>query len=163
MPKLNSVPAPLATAAPGEAEQRQHHRHLCIDGGVVRLAVRPAYRGQRAVLVDISAGGLGLLLGEPIEVGAVLAFDLWLPQGADARGRVARVRHCTSHPAPAEAPWRTRRLLVPRLLRRLVGLAEPATGGRAWMVGCEFSRPLEPGELAETLRLLGLDQPASPR
>src|SRR5438132_858619 len=123
MPQLETDLGLSPAAALAATEQRHHQRHLCLEGGVLRLAVRPAYRGQRAILMDLSAGGLGLLLGEPLEVGAVIAFDLCLPQGPDARGRLAQVRHCPPHPVPEDAPWLPRRSLVPRLLRRLFGLS----------------------------------------
>jgi hypothetical protein len=140
---------------PGSLDQRQAQRYLCIEGGVLRLAVRPAYRGQRAVLMDVSAGGIGFLLGQPLKVGDVLAIDLFLPQGLEACGRLAHVRHCTPHPAPEDAPWLQRRPTVSRFLRRMVGLSDDASEKQAWLVGCEFSRPLAPGELAESLRVLG--------
>jgi hypothetical protein len=145
------------------ADQRNHQRHLSLEGGVVRLAVRPAYRGQLAILMDLSAGGLGLLVGEPLEPGSVLAFDLFLPQGPDARGRLAYVRHCTPYPAPKDAPWHRPRPLVPRLLRRLVGLDASRPEEPAWLIGCEFNRPLADDELATSLHLLGLNGDAGSR
>ena len=50
----------------------------------MRLAVRPAFGGRRALLIDVSAGGVGLLLADPLEPGAALAMQLSAP-GVEAR------------------------------------------------------------------------------
>lgn len=133
-------------------DQRQHERYVCFEGGTLRLAVRPEYKGRRALLVDTSAGGLAFLLEAPLEPGTVLALELGDPDSGDARGRLARVRHCRPHLAPAEAPWLPRIPTLARFLRRLLGTPTPA--GEAWLIGCEFNRPLEEPELKKLLAFL---------
>jgi len=143
-----SDPAALSEAT----DQRQHDRYICLDGGTLRLAVRPEYKGRRALLVDTSAGGVGFLLEAPLEPGTMLALELGDSGSGDARGRVARVRHCRPHPAPANAPWLPRTPPLARFLRRLLGT--PAPQEQAWLIGCESTRPLEEHELKELLALL---------
>jgi PilZ domain-containing protein len=150
MPHLqrDACPSPAASAA---AEERRHERHLCVEGGTVRLAVRPTFRGHRAILVDVSAGGIGVLLEGPLAEGTVLALHL----GGVDRGRMARVRHCRPHPAPADAPWQPRPSATLQFFRRLVGLPAPPPAVQSWLAGCEFTQPLAEGELEELLALLG--------
>jgi hypothetical protein len=129
-----------------DSNLRRHPRHLCIDGSVLRLAIRPEFRGRRALLVDVSAGGIGILLESPLEAGTVLAFELKSEDGAGPMARVARVRHSRPHPAPDNAPWLPRASALSGFFRRLVG--RPArTVGQAWLVGCEFDRPLSDSEI----------------
>ena len=100
MPQLDPAARPQEPAPPPQAERRCHRRHLCLRGNVLILAVRPAFRGRRALLTDVSAGGMGLLLSEPLPVGADLALDLALVAGEAAAGRLAHVRHCRVRPVP---------------------------------------------------------------
>lgn len=129
---------------------RQHPRLLCVDGGVLRLSVRPEFRGRPALMLDISAGGIGLVLQEPIAVDAQLVFELRSEEGLDSIGRLARVRHCRPHPTPGDAPWLPATPLVSRIFRTMFR-AQAAPLEPAWFVGCEFDRPLSDAEL----RVLG--------
>jgi hypothetical protein len=160
MPPIVPAACPDAIDAPEADEQRRHLRHLCLDGSVIRLAVRPEYRGRRALLMDASAGGVGFLLQDPLELGTVLAVELGGPHAGAAQGRVARVCHCRPHPTPADAPWLPRRPVVVELLWRVLRL--PAPTPVAWHIGCEFTRPLEEEELAGLLTLLGRRHPLGP-
>jgi hypothetical protein len=119
-----------------------------MDGGVLRLAVRPEFRGRRALMLDISSGGIGFVLQEPLEPGTVFVFEVTSEQGLDAVGRLARVRHCRPHPTPPDAPW-------------LPTASGTPTAEHAWFVGCAFDQPLSDAEikqLAERLQAAPLGE-----
>jgi hypothetical protein len=137
------------------AELRRHPRHLCLDAGVLRLAVRPEFRGRRGVLINVSASGIAFLLQEPLEAGAMLAFEVAGPEeGGPPLARVARVRHCRPHPVPADAPWLPPAPLINVILRRLFFRPAPAPPGAAWLIGCEFDRPLTDDEARQVVAQL---------
>src|SRR4051812_17722563 len=104
-PQTESKIDAMDIATLSEVDLRRYRRFVCLDGGVVRLAVRPEFRGRRALLFDISAGGIGLVLEKPIEAGAVLLFELRRAAENESVNRVARVRHVRPHPMPEDAPW----------------------------------------------------------
>lgn len=142
-----NVPA-LDIASLHEADLRRHPRQLCVDGSVLRLAVRPEFRGRRAVLIDVSAGGIGFLLKDPLEADTMLAFEL---QGAGDFGpitRVARVRHSRPHPTPANAPWLPPTPVFSRFFRGLFGQPTPPAIGLAWLIGCQWDKPMSDAEIA---------------
>jgi PilZ domain len=128
------------------ANLRQHPRIVCVDGGVLRLAVRPEFRGRRALMLDISTGGIGFLLQDPLEPGTNLVFELRSAAGLETVGRVACVRHCRPHPMPADAPWLDAPPLMSRIFRSMFRQQAPSDK-QAWFVGCEFNRPLRDSEL----------------
>jgi hypothetical protein len=150
MTYLEPDTCPTAT----EAEQRRHRRHLCIDGKIMRLAVRPEFRGRRALLFDVSVSGIGFLLQDALELGIVLVFEVQGPNGTDTVGRIARVRHCREHAVPADAPWLPPTPALSRFFRGLFGLETPKPEGHAWLVGCEFDRPLNEDELKQLVEQL---------
>lgn len=129
------------------SDLRQHPRIICIDGSVLRLAVRPEFRGRKAIMLDISTGGIGLVLQEPVDAGATLVFELIDSSGADSIGRLARVRHCRPHPVPPEAPWLPKAPVLSKFFRSLLRIEPPKPEGHAWFVGCEFDRPLSEAEM----------------
>ena len=140
--------------APGSADsdlagdQRTHSRHLPGEGIGLRLAVQPTYRGHRAVLYDISTGGIGLLMEQPLEVGTTIAVDL-RDRPSDGVCRIARVAHVRVHTTPQDAPWAPRVHPVRNVLRRFLGgksALEPC-----WFVGCRFDSPLSEDELSRLL------------
>ncbi len=128
-------------------DNRKHCRHLCVEGGVLRLAVRPEFRGRRAVLVDVSAGGIGFLLPDPLAAGATLVFEVKGTSGAETIARIARVRHCRPHPVPPDAPWFPKPVGISKIFRLMFGVKSPPSEGNAWLVGCEFDRPLSEDEV----------------
>ncbi|MSQ96035.1 MAG: PilZ domain-containing protein [Gemmataceae bacterium] len=136
------------------SEYRKHSRHLCLAGGVLRLAVRPEFRGRRAILIDVSAGGIGFLLPDALEAGTTLVFELKAAAGTDAMARIARVRHSRPHPVPVDAPWLPRPAGVSKIFRRMLGLKAPPPEGEAWLVGCEFDQPLSEDEVKRFLEQL---------
>jgi hypothetical protein len=148
MPDLEQDDCWLESAPLHEPDLRRHPRYLSLDGGVLRLAVRPEFRGRRAILVDVSTGGIGFLLEHTLEVGTVLVVEL---QGLESIRRVARVRHTRPRPVPARAPWLSSRPAYSRFFRSLVGLPTPPPKAQAWFVGCEFDRPLSETEMKQLL------------
>jgi hypothetical protein len=152
------IPSPVADTQ--ASDLRQHPRIMCMDGGVLRLAVRPEFRGRRALMLDISTGGIGFVLQEPLEPDTVFVFELKSEPGLEALGRLARVRHCRPHPTPLDAPWLPPTPLVSRIFRSMFRMQAPPEGD-AWFVGCEFDRPLSDAEmkqLAERLQALSAQQ-----
>lgn len=145
---------PDTCPATKEAEQRRHPRHLCIDGKIMRLAVRPEFRGRRALMFDVSVSGIGFLLQDALELETILVFELQGPDGTDTVGRIARVRHCRQHAIPADAPWLPPTSTLGKLFRGLFGLKTPQPQGHAWLVGCEFDRPLSEDELKQLVEHL---------
>ena len=147
MSRLVSETHTTPPAAPTTPSRRGHSRHVVFDGSVVYLAVRPTFGGRRGLLVDVSAGGVGLVLDGPLEPGTALAVQ---PAAPGVEGRPARVAHCRPFPAPADAPWLSWRERMAVAACRILRLPEPRAA-RAWFVGCEFARPLSDNELSEVL------------
>ena len=150
MPDIQQQPDSIETASLHEADLRKHRRHLCVDSGVIRLSVRPEFRGRRALLVDISAGGIGFLLEEPLDAGMMLVFELKTGTGAEPMNRIARVRHSRLHSVPLEAPWLPQSSGLGKIFRGLFGLKAPPPA-QAWLVGCEFDRSLSDTEIGQFL------------
>jgi hypothetical protein len=142
-------PGPGATAEALVGNERGHVRYLCGEGAATRLVSRPVPGGRRALLRDVSAGGVGLLLDHPLEVGRPVAVDLWDAPGASC-ARLAKVVHVRPHPAPAEA-GRPAGGRLPALLRRLLGLRPARREGGWWFVGCEFDLPLTDDDVRRAL------------
>jgi hypothetical protein len=150
MNDLKSDAPMLDTVSAHEADLRRQPRQLSIDGSVLKLAVRPEFRGRRALLVDVSTGGIGFLLEDTLEPGTVLAFDL---QGGDETApatRVAKVRHARPHPVPKDAPWIPPTPAFSRFFRNLLGQSPPQPP-MGWLIGCEFDRPLSDAEVKQLL------------
>lgn len=146
MLELQTAPDPL-TATPMGNENRKHARHLCLDGGVLKLAVRPEFRGRRALLIDVSAGGIGFVLADELPIGSVMVFEVQRPPSMDTIGRIAKVRHCRPHATPPDAPWLEKPSTYKHLFRRLLGMKKPEPQGHAWLIGCEFTQPLSEDEV----------------
>jgi hypothetical protein len=137
-----------AAAAPASgADQRVHVRHLCGEGVVLRLAIRPEYRAHLSLIQDVSAGGVGLLLSRPLELGSVIAVEVSIRPG-ELCTRMARVAHIRRHPTPPDAPWLSRPNLLLALVRRLLGHTPPPLEP-CWFIGCRFDRPLSADELKQ--------------
>jgi hypothetical protein len=144
-------PTPAQRAGPGLAEnQREHVRHLCADGLTMCLAVRLSYGGHRVLVRDISAGGLGLLMARPLEVGTVIAVELSGGPGEEGCSRLARVAHARLHATPADAPWLPRPHAVMAFLRWFFGAPGPRQEP-SWFVGCRFDVPLTEEEVRRLL------------
>jgi hypothetical protein len=133
-------------------DQRQHVRYLSVADNALRLAICPEFRGHRALLRDVSIGGLGLLLDRPLEVGVILAIELRGAPEESCCTRVAQVMHARPYPTPADAPWLPKPSPLVAFLRGLVGLP-PRRGPlpTCWLIGCRFNQPLPEEELQRLL------------
>ncbi len=132
-------------------EGRRYARYVSFQGDVLRLAVRPAFGGRMAILLNVSVGGLGFLLDVPLKAGDVLALNMNSSDEAGSAVRLARVCHCRPHPMPADAPWRRRPSVLNRLASWFLASKAAQPGGEAWLIGCAFNRPLEEAELEQLL------------
>ncbi|MBI3821045.1 MAG: PilZ domain-containing protein [Planctomycetes bacterium] len=147
-------PCSIETASLREADLRRHPRHVCLDGGTLRLAVRPEFRGRRALLVDLSAGGIGFVLEDAQEAGTTEVFNLQGPDGTEPVSRIARVRHSRAHPTPPDAPWLPPATGFGKIFRGLFGVPAPKVEKHAWLVGCQFDRPLSEDEINQVVAQL---------
>jgi hypothetical protein len=120
----------------------------------MRLAIRPEFRCRRALVLNVSSGGLGFLLDTPLEKGTVLAMELGAAE-EETKGLVARVVHSRPHPIPVEAPWLPRPSRLARLVRWVLRRPKPVPEGTAWVVGCQFNRLLTEPELQSLLHQVG--------
>jgi hypothetical protein len=153
MPDIEEQSESINDASQGDADLRKHRRHLCVDGGVLRVSVRPEFRGRQAMLVDVSAGGIGFLVEEPLDADTMLVFELKGSANAEPSNRIARVRHSRPHAMPADAPWAPPPSPFSRFLRGFFSKRTPPTR-QAWLVGCQFDRPLSDAEIAQFLNQL---------
>lgn len=139
------------------ADQRKFGRHLCFDGKVIRLSVRPEFRGRRVMLLDLSEGGIGFISEHSLEEGTVIVFELQGPESTTTGNRIARVRHSRAHPVPPEAPWIKRTPKVSKFFRSLLGMSSSPPAANAWLIGCEFDSPLTQPELDQLVAKLRLE------
>jgi hypothetical protein len=131
----------LSLSATSAMEQRADVRYRCGDGTVMRLAVRPEFRGHRALLHDFSAGGVGILMERPVDLGTILLVELRSDSTETGSNHLARVVHVRRHPTPPDAPWAPRPTLG-RTLRKLFGLGPAQPEVVSWFIGCRFHQPL---------------------
>ncbi len=151
--RAHPAPKPAPVTAPQPTDQRRHERLDSVRGGTLRIAVRPTYRGHPALLLNVSSGGLGFLIETPLAAGAVVAVEVCGRIPGEGVSRMARVCHCCPYFVPGSTtPEQTPTLL--RFVRRLIGMPTPAPQPRFWLIGAEFSRPLEADELNEMLNLV---------
>jgi hypothetical protein len=135
-----------------DLDQRKHARFLCMEGGVLKLSVRPEFRGRRAYLIDLSSTGIGFIVEEALVADSVIVFELQSPEGHGVN-RTARVRHARPHPAPDDAPWVPKPAVLSQLYRTLFGSSTSAPP-MAWLVGCEFDHPISVQEIRQFLQSL---------
>jgi PilZ domain-containing protein len=116
------MPKPARAATPAAAaladNRRRHERFHCLPRPSVRFVRRLSFRPAQAYLVDVSAGGVGLLVGRRVEPGTILLLQL---------------------PGPPEASFQPRLACVVNI--------RPYVGG-GWILGCELDAPLDEEELA---------------
>jgi hypothetical protein len=112
MPAQRVLPRTQA-ASPGSAEERRAFRRYTAD---LEVSCRTLGAGRAdswpARLRDISAGGVGLVLGRRFEAGTLLAVDLANTASGSPRTLLSRVMHVTAQP---EGEW----LLGLALLREM--------------------------------------------
>jgi hypothetical protein len=78
-----------------EIERRGQLRYNCGSARVAHLAVRPSFRAVRALVSNVSAGGLGLTFSRALEPGTILAVQVRGRRLGVSVVRVARVIHAT--------------------------------------------------------------------
>ena len=98
-------------------ERRSEPRWPCRRGHVCRVLVRPSFQTKNALILDLSTGGIGLILAVPLEEGQQLAIQLPLVREDTSETHRARVVHVRRH-----EEW-------------------------GWVHGCCFDRPLSEEEL----------------
>jgi PilZ domain len=150
-----SIVMPEATIT--DSEGRSHSRFVCVEGNVLRLAIRPQFKGRLAILVDVSEGGIAFVMDDALEPGTVLAFEVKGAGENQAVGRLARVRHSRPHPVPADAPWLPKVSPFAKVIRNLFGGAQ-VPKPQAWLVGCQFDRPLAEAEVKQLLEELAANE-----
>jgi hypothetical protein len=106
---------------PPEGERRAAVRHPCSGHGPDRLVVRAGTESRWARPCDISVGGIGLLLAQPVAPGTRLTIQMRGQQAALSPG-----------------------------LEAVVVYARPLEHG-IWRVGCAFDHPLSDRELEQFL------------
>lgn len=91
---MQQAPEAKAAVLTG-AERRQHPRHVCGYQALCRSGGRAWWP---VVFVNLSTGGAAVALSSPIELGATVAFTIYLPEcdALQVRGRVLRVETSSS-------------------------------------------------------------------
>ena len=119
----SSPQQPTPTDAPAVgANRRAQTRYRFPPGRSCRFVAWPDCRCRRATLFDVSAGGLGLLLDEPPELGWDVVVQLPVAGQSGVRSLSGRVAHAMRQP-----------------------------DGR-WLAGCALWRPLSEADVAALLQ-----------
>lgn len=108
-------------------ERRAFPREACY-WRVYALAPFPMTAPQKrfvATMRDLSATGVGLLLGQPLDVGNLLIVEVQDPTAKLAVSKIAQVVHVRENPESSR--------------------------GKRWHAGCEFREPLTEDELRALL------------
>jgi hypothetical protein len=100
------------------AERRAHARHHFLRPPLIHFRLQPSFHNGAALVHDLCAHGMGLVVAYRLEPGAVLLTQLWASLPGTLRTRLARVVHAT-----------------------------PLPDG-TWRLGCRFTPPLSAAELA---------------
>jgi hypothetical protein len=85
-----------------DLERRAQPRHNCGSARVIHLAIRPSFRAVRAIVSNVSAGGLGLTFNRALDPGTILAVQVRGRRLGVSLVRVARVVHATQ----SDGHWR---------------------------------------------------------
>jgi hypothetical protein len=107
---------------PLTADKRAWVRHPCTIHTTCHSNGDGPAVSESARILDISRGGLALLVTGPFEAGTLLAIDLPLGSQGSKRRVLARVVH------------------------------RKGRDGRYWVLGCAFTQPLSPEELQALMR-----------
>jgi hypothetical protein len=111
-------PTTACLPVPGGKERRQEARHPCRQAHVCRILVRPSFQPRYALLDNVSARGVGLVLSCRLRSGTVLALRLPGLRPGLSCTQSATVQHFRRY-----EPW-------------------------GWLHGCSLGRPLSDEELA---------------
>jgi hypothetical protein len=110
-----------ATATLSGIERRQAVRHACSFRTICQPIALVQANTVPVAVRDISVGGIGLVCRAPAPPGTFLVIELQNTQGGSSLRLRARVMHSTRQE------------------------------GRSWVLGCMFTQPLSPNELAGLL------------
>ena len=127
-----------------------------MDGTRLKLSVFPEFRCRRGLLIDVSTGGIGVLLEDEIPVGTRVVFEVLAGSGGPGLSRTAKVRHTRSRTAPEDAPWMPRTPPMSAFFRNLFRLKSPTPAAQGWFLGCEFDEPMGKEDVDRLLAMLQL-------
>jgi hypothetical protein len=96
------------------AERRQSPRYTLERWLSVRFIIKPNFQPYQGIVFNLSQRGIGVIVGQPIEPGTILAVQFRTMQADLACIHTVQVRHTTCK-----------------------------SDGR-WLLGCRFERPLTP-------------------
>jgi PilZ domain len=96
-----STPAKSITTLEAE-DRRSVERYICRRQSKVRVLVKPGMRGFTASIRDISSVGIGLIVEQPCQPGALLALQLRSRGARFSSVVAATVKHATLLP---EGHW----------------------------------------------------------
>src|SRR6516164_3559866 len=88
------APAELAVSP----DHRIADRYSCSDAPMVRILPKPTFQPAWAVVRDVSARGMGLVLCRPLEAGTVIAIQLQRKRIGMSGILSGTVIHCTQQP-----------------------------------------------------------------
>ncbi len=112
---------PESAPAPPPGTSDSAVRRLAVRyrlGPVVRYLIRPGLETGEALVRELALDGCALVMTGPPRPGTVLLLQLPTVRPGASHTRLARVLHAGPEP------------------------------GRTWLVGCQFTPPLEPADLA---------------
>jgi hypothetical protein len=93
-------------------EQRFDDRFPCSDAPMVRVLPKPSFQALWAIVRDVSARGIGLILCHPLEIGTVLAIQMQRKRIGMSGILSGRVIHCSQQ---EDMTWRVGCVLSRRL------------------------------------------------
>jgi hypothetical protein len=116
-----NIPVPGESVSLAPSNRRATIRYHCAPATAGRIASPPKQEMQRAWVLDLSLGGVGLLLSRPLEPGQSAVLRLRGTADGQVYELTARVAHATQEP------------------------------GGDWVIGCHLDRELSRDELDDLL------------
>jgi hypothetical protein len=118
---FRNIPVPGESLGTPPSNRRATIRYHCAPATPGRIALPPRPEMQRAWVLDVSLGGVGLMLGRPLEPGQSVVLRLRGAADGQVYELTARVAHATREP------------------------------GGDWVIGCRLDRELNRDELDDLL------------
>ncbi len=104
--------------------------------------------------MDVSTGGIGVVLEEALPAGTRVVFEVLASPGGPGLSRMAKVRHCRKCKAPEYAPWQPPAANVSAFFRTLFRLNTPQPAAEGWFIGCEFETPMVQDDVDRLMAML---------
>ncbi len=104
MPEI-TIPVKEKTAANLQMDCPLRERHVCPRRPSVRVLTRPRFETRSAIVLDVSANEIGLLLQDRLEPGTVLALFLQRGHLGSSNSRILSGRVLEATPQ-ADGAWR---------------------------------------------------------